>query len=230
MAGAAETERKSLTFAELDLEFGREVYVIPNPADKDRIYACELVGCLAMQSIIIGPSSSTGAMPRFVDGQRIIVQVKLAGGIALFTTTVLFQSLIPTLMVYLDYPNDVRFKQVRGALRVDVALPVLVFNKTRGDSSAAIVGKIVDISITGAGLELYEPLGDVGDTVQIKGKFQVGTIQRVLSIEARIRGKGVKSEHFLYGIEFQEGDEDKLIVLMGFTYHAMAFGHIQNIR
>lgn len=223
-----QAEQKSLSFAELGLTFGQELALLPDPRDKDNAFACELVGRLHEQSIIIGPPAS-GVLPQMAEGQRVIVRVKLAGGVALFPTTVLFISDVPAMMVYLDYPRDIRFKQVRGACRVNVALPVLVCNRSRG-SKSSVAGKIVDISTSGARLEMFEPLGDVGESIEIKGKFEVGAIQRTLSVEGVIRAKSGNATQRYYGIEFHEGDEDKLLVLMGFTFHAMAFGRLQSIR
>ena len=222
-------EPKSLSFSELGLGFGQELHLLPNPGDKDTLFKCDLVGCLGEDSIIVGPPASTGTLPRLTEGQRIVVRAKLAGGVALFPTTVLFISDIPTMMVYLDYPRDVKFRQVRGAFRVDVALPVLVCNKS-SRAGTTVAGKIVDISTSGARLEMFESLGNVGENIEIKGKFEVGSIHRILSVEAVIRARSSQGAQLFYGIEFHEGDEDKLLVLMGFTFHAMAFGHLQSIR
>ena len=223
-------ESNHISFAELGLRFGQEMVLMPDPGDKAKVFDCELIGCLGDESVIIGPPVATGVLPRLVEGQRIIVRIKMAGGMALFPSTVLFVSEIPTVMVYLDYPRDVKFKQVRGAFRVSVALPVLATNKTNPQYSS-IAGKVVDISTSGARLEMFEVLGKVGDEIELKGKFEVGNIKRILSIDALIRAKNSTSaERGFYGIEFHEGNEDKLLVLLGFTFHAMAFGHIQNIR
>lgn len=219
----------SLSVAELGLRFGQQMALLPNPGKSDRTYNCELIGCLGTESIIIGPPADTGILPQLTEGQRVIVRVKLAGGVALFPTTVLFVSDVPTVMVYLDFPREVKFKQIRGAFRVNVVVPVLVVNKT-ADATGTKTGKIVDISTSGARIEMFESLGGLGDDIEIKGKFQVGEIQRVLSVDAIIRAKSSTDDRLFYGIEFHEGDEEKMIILMGFTFHAMAFGHLQSIR
>lgn len=229
MGSEASAESTLLNFAELGLGFGQKMVLMPDSGDRNNTFSCELIGRLGEESIIIGPPVASGILPRLSEGQRVIVRVKLAGGVALFPTTVLFVSDVPTIMVYLDYPRDIKFKQIRGAFRVNVVVPVLVHNRSSSHGGAR-TGKIVDISTTGARLEMFESLGAVGDDVEIKGKFRVGAIQRILSIEAVIRAKSGAGESAFYGIEFHEGDEEKLLVLMGFTFHAMAFGHLQSIR
>lgn len=217
-----------VSFAQLGLGFGEQLQLVPIPADTKSRFACELVGCLGMESIIIGPPAS-GLLPQLEEGQRVVVKANLAAGVAVFPSTVLCVSSVPALMVYLDYPRDIKFKQMRAAFRVDVTLPVLVTNRSIAGGNPC-AGKLVDISVRGARLELFEPLGDVGDSVQLKGKFQVGDIQRILSIDAVIRTASMENASRYYGIEFRPGDEDSLLVLMGYTFHAMAFGHVQSIR
>lgn len=228
MGEEAAGQPELLSFVELGLYIGQRLELLPNPGDKDARFPCELVGCLARQSIIIGPPAS-GALPRFAEGQRIVVRVKLAGGVALFPSTVLHVSEVPALMVYLDCPPSVKFKRMRRALRVDVTLPILVTNHSVGHG-ASRAGKIIDMSIGGARLEMFESLGNIGDNIELKGKFQVGAIQRVLSIGAVIRARSPVNNQHLYGVEFHECDEEKLLVLMGVIFHAMAFGHVQTIR
>ncbi len=222
-------ETKLLSFEGLGLKFGQELDLLPNPGDKELVFPCELVGCIKDECLIVGPPASTGALPRLIEGQRIVIRVKLPGGIALFPSTVLFAGNVPTILVYIDYPRDIKFKQVRGALRVDVTLPVLASNITDLRFSA-VPGKIVDLSVTGAKLHMFEELGDVGHEVEIKSKFQIESIQRLLQISAIVRTRSVKDGVFIYGIEFSGGDEEKLIVLMGFTFHAIVSGHLQTIR
>jgi PilZ domain. len=222
-------EVKLLGFDELGLTFGLELELLPDPADKDRVFPCDLVGCVKNECVIVGPPASTGAFPRIVEGQRVALRVKLAGGIALIPSTVLFISEIPTILFFLDFPRDVVFKQVRGALRVNVALPVLGTNVT-DRRFEAVPGKMIDVSTTGARLHMFQELGNVGHKVEVKGKFQVGDIQRIMQISATVRARSVRDGGFIYGIEFSSDDEDKLIVLMGFTFHAMAFGSLQTIR
>lgn len=222
-------EPKLVGFSELGLGFGQELSLLPNPGDKDLVFPCDLIGCLQNESLIVGPSATTGTLPRLTEGQRVIVRVMLAGGIALFPSTVLFVSDIPTVMIYLDYPRDIKFKQIRAALRVVVSLPILASNLDNSQLSG-IPGRILDISTTGAGIQMFEKLGDVGQKIEMKGKFQVGEIQRLVTIKAVIRTVLKRKDEFSYGIEFHEADEEKLLVLLGYIFHAMAFGQFQSIR
>ena len=212
-----------VSFSELDLGFGQELFILPDINDKKAMFDCVLVGCIPDECVMVTAPAS-GLFPHVEAGQRILVRIRLASGVALFPTTVLFIGEIPTLIVYLDYPRDIKFKRVRAA-RVNVTLPILA-NNISDSTKVGIAGKIVDISTSGARVELFQALGAVGDIIEIKGKFEVGGILRVISIQSVIRAV-IGGHPAAYGIEFFEQNEDKLLVLLGFIFHAMAFGQSQ---
>jgi len=92
---------------------------------------------------------------------------------------------------------------------------------------------IPDISATGAEIELESPAGASGDTIEIKGKFKVANIQRILSIDAPIRSvktctDGEAKE--VYGVQFQDHDEDNMLMLFGFVLNEMMTGNTKHIK
>ncbi|MFT7561182.1 MAG: c-di-GMP-binding flagellar brake protein YcgR [Flavobacteriales bacterium] len=219
---------ETLNFDDLDLKIGQTIQIHPSLENQNERHDCTLIGCLPGQSIIVTASES-GEFPSVEEGQRIVIRIMLPNGVALFPTTVLYVTDIPTLMVYLDIPKAVKFRLIRSASRIDVAMPVLASNLTNSAISH-IAGKISDISTGGAGIEMYEALGEPGDSIILKGKFDIEGIQRRVSIRALIRsGKQLKSGQYSYGIQFNEEDEDQLLVLFGFIFNLMAFGNVQKI-
>ncbi|HEY7773929.1 MAG TPA: flagellar brake protein [Marinagarivorans sp.] len=215
---------EQLEFGALDITFGQQFLLHPDPTNKKMVFSCTLIGCLEGQSLIIGPDGA-GVFPSLAEGQKIIVRIVLDSGIALFPTTVLFISDIPAVMIYLDFPPAVQFKRLRAAKRVVVAQPILVSNL---DNSAytGIAGKLIDISTGGGRVQMFDTLGGVGDRIELKGKFQVHGIARLLTVKACIRKRDGKE----YGVQFVEQDEDKLIVLMGFIFNAMLTGNLDAIH
>jgi hypothetical protein len=216
-----------LKFDDLNLKIGQIIQLHPDPKNSQERYDCMLVGCLPGDAVIV-TAASDGSFPIVQEGQNIVIRVMSANGVALFPTTVLYVADVPTFMVYLDFPKAIKFKLVRSASRVDVALPVLASNlNQRGMQNVA--GKITDISLGGARVELFEEGGEVGDLLELRGKFQVGEIQRRLSIRALIRSKRKSGDSFTYGLEFNEEDEEKLLILFGFIFNLMAFGSVQKV-
>ncbi|HMU66966.1 MAG TPA: PilZ domain-containing protein [Cellvibrionaceae bacterium] len=217
------SEPSMVSFSELELSFGYELFLIPDLNNKQQLFDCVLAGCIPEECLMVTAPAS-GMFPRVDCGQRVLVRIRLPSGVALFPTTILFISETPTLIVYLDYPRDIKFKRVRAA-RVFVSLPVLM-NSQSDEAVFGVAGKIVDVSTSGARIEATERLGNVGDIIEVKGKFQVGNMVRMLSIHCIIRAEKTPKT---YGVEFCEQNEEKLLVLLGFIYQSMAFNHAQAV-
>lgn len=218
-----------LGFDDLNLTFGQLLEAMPENNPSKEFSPVALLGAIPGESLIISAPSS-GEFPVMEEGEKVIFRLNLSDGIAMFSSHVLFISDMPLFMVYVDYPQDLRFKKIRQASRVQVSLPVLLSNSAINGKSG-IAGKITDISTMGAGLEAYESLGDAGDAIVVKGKFTIGKVQRVLSIRATIRTQSKSiAGHYIYGVEFIDGDEDDFLVLSGFIFNAMAFGKLQKVR
>lgn len=220
---------EKLQFDELDVSIGQIVEALPKSCVSKQFTDVMIIGAIPGEAVIISAPPS-GVFPKIVEGEALVLRLKMASGVAIMATSVLFISEEPMYMVYLDYPKDVTFKRIRNAARVSVKLPVLVSNIETSEFSC-VAGQIVDISTTGASLSLTEYVGAEGEQISMKGKFSVGGIQRILSLRAVIRATEKKSlEQTVYGIEFLADNENDLLVLFGFIFNAMAFGKIQKIR
>lgn len=215
---------EAIAFDDLALNFGQQLMLHPNPADKTMVFGCVLAGCLIGESLMVTVEPN-GVFPRLEEGQRVAIRVFLDSGVALFMTTVLFIGEVPTLLIYLDLPAQVKFKRLRAAKRVVVAQPILI-NNIDNTAFMGVAGKLMDVSTGGGRVQMFDQLGDVGDAVELKGKFQIHGITRLLTVRACIR----KKEDDDYGIQFVEDDEDKLIILMGFIFNAMLTGEVDAIR
>lgn len=220
---------EKLQFDELDVSIGQIVEALPKSCASKQFTDVMIIGAIPGEAIIISAPPS-GVFPKLVEGEALVLRLKMASGVAIMATSVLFISEEPMYMVYLDYPKDVTFKRIRNAARVSVKLPVLVSNIETSEFSC-VAGQIIDISTTGASLSLTEYVGAEGEQISMKGKFSVGGIQRILSLRAVIRGTEKKAlDQTVYGIEFLADNENDLLVLFGFIFNAMAFGKIQKIR
>jgi PilZ domain len=217
------SEPSMVSFGELELGFGYELSLIPDLNNKQQAFDCVLAGCIPQECLMVTAPES-GLFPRVECGLRVLVRIRLPSGVALFPTTILFISETPTLIVYLYYPRDIKFKRVRAA-RVAISLPVLVNNKN--DENIFAVGcKVVDISTSGARIESTESIGNSGDVIEVKGKFLVGNIARMVAVKCVIRAERPRLS---YGVEFVEEDEDKLLVLLGFIFQSLAFNNAQAV-
>ncbi len=219
---------ETIDFSDLGLQLGQPLEMLVDLNQKGSICLCEVIGYLAGESLIIGPPRDSGALPLLEEGQRVAIRVKTPSGIACFQTTILFIAEIPTLMVYLDHPPKIKFRELRGAARATVSLPVLVDNLTDTQFST-IAGRIVDISKTGARLEMCDAMGAKNQLVKIKCKILIGDIERRLEIKAKVISQASRSSGYIYGVEFCDAEEEMLLILLAYVYQVMALGQLQTV-
>lgn len=218
------SEQNLLHFDDLSLKFFQVIQIILDGCEgANNCFDCILVGCLKGEAVIVTVPGSN-LFPKVVEGDRVVIRVYTAQGVALFPTTVLYIAEVPTFLVYLDFPDAISFKKVREDIRVEVAFPALLSNVEH--NLHGIVGRIVDISISGAQIELSEYAGDRGDKLVVKGKFCVGDIQRKLSIDAVIMDvQKLPNGHHSIGVRFEKGNEENTLILVGIVYSAAHSGN-----
>ncbi len=152
----------------------------------------------------------------------------IANGIAMFPATVESMISSPELMLCVSYPSSVNMKEIRGATRVAVDLMVTAENKTSLNANF-IEGRVTDISLTGAKLELKEVIGEIGDELSLEALIRVGSVERTFTVLATIRARIDRSTKELegpypaiYGIEFGDLDDDSALLLHAYVNGEMA--------
>lgn len=218
------SKQNLLNFDDLNLKFSQVIQIIPEGGGgANNCFDCVLVGCLSGEAVIV-TVPQTNLFPKVAEGDHVVIRVYTAQGVALFPTTVLYISEVPTFLVYLDFPNAITFKKVRESIRVEMTLPTLVSNVNR--DLQGIVGRIVDISVSGAQIELFEYAGEKGDSLIVKGKFSIDDIHRKLSIDAVIMDtRTLENGHQSVGVRFEKGNEENTLILLGIVYSAALAGN-----
>ena len=114
--------------------------------------------------------------------------------------------------MHLAYPSQVQQTLIRGALRVRIALPGVVFNSTQADDASPHTVLLSDLSVSGAQLETQASLGDPGEEFGLTFKFlvQPNNYEVKLTNSVRIQsvrkvriGKGPE-EVFSHGVRFNK--------------------------
>ncbi len=118
----------------------------------------------------------------------------------------------PLAYALLTYPETVRAKQVRGALRARVSLPAVV---SAVDGSNATTASMMNLSVTGALVNSPGPLGGAGDQLNLAFAIEFEGEPVPLTIPATIC-RSLKSnpeEGFQTGFVFNEiSRNDKLLL------------------
>lgn len=219
----------NVSFAHLEVKVGQTVQIVPDPANKKELFESTYIGAILGEALILTAPKS-GTFSSLKEGQNLAIRILMPDGIAIFSAVVLYMTDIPSFMVYLDIPDTVKYHKIRKAQRVNISMPIFV-SGTSENSSRNIDGTIVDISTHGAGLRVKGSAGEVDDVIVVRGKFNVGSIQRLLSFQALIITQtALEDDVNNYGVEFLEDNEDDLLVLFGFIFNALAFGEIQHLH
>lgn len=220
-----------MKFEELKLTAGFPIQLQGTGVETDR-FSCRLVGSIADKTIIVTYPRARRAAARLRTGQKLTVRIMVGNGICMFAAAVEQIVTNPHPIVHLSYPRTVGFKEIRGATRVETSLPVTIEN-LNGFEEARADGLVNDISISGAKLALREEAAEVGDKVEISAEIMIGPISKELRVSAVVRSRIERStkEHnknfpAVYGVEFTENDDDKLIVLYAYVYRELSFNQL----
>lgn len=195
-----------------------------NSAGQPERFSCRLIGCMPGRSVLLSVPRAAGKLLRFRAGQKMVVRMMVDNGIGIFACVVETQTSDPVPILYVSYPEQVSFKGIRGATRVSVEQAVQVRNLSTINEEV-INGVVADISISGARMELAEPIGEIGDKISITGRVKILDIERSLTVSAIIRSRLERSTQeadkdlpAVYGVEFIEEDEERRLLLCAYVF------------
>jgi c-di-GMP-binding flagellar brake protein YcgR len=216
-----------MKFEDLKLNAGYPLQIqTASVAGQTERYSCRLIGSLPGRSILLSVPKASGRLVRLRPGQKIIIRLMIDNGIGVFASQIETQTFDPYPILHIAYPETVTFKGIRGATRVAVNQPIVITNLTEPSSTE---GVIVDISVTGARIELVSPVGKIGDTVELVASVIIQDVERELKVKAIIRSQvetledaGNSGLSTSYGVEFIETQEDNRLIMYAFVYSQMA--------
>ena len=214
-----------MKFEDMDLTYGCSLQLqSSNSAGQPERFSCRLIGCLPGRSILLSVPKVGGKLIRFRTGQKVVTRLMVDNGIGIFASVVETQTADPYPILHIAYPENVSFKGIRGATRVAIEEPVAIVNLSSADNQSTL-GALVDISISGARVEVVGKIGEIGNALQLNLKVNVAGIVRDLSVEAIIRSRVEpesrdtnNTETITYGIQFTETDEDRRLLLYAYVY------------
>lgn len=218
-----------MKFEDLKLNYGYPLQLqvagsLPGQSEK---YSCRLIGCLPGRSILLSVPKLAGKLVHLKQRQKVIVRLMIDNGVGVFASQVDIQTAEPYPILHLLYPDTITFKGIRGATRVGVEQSAIVTNLA--DAKSFVEGLIVDISVTGARVELPVAIGKIGDEIELVSSVLIQEVAREMRIRGIIRSQVDTPEDSVtsgavssYGVEFMEKEEEKRLVLYAFVYSQMA--------
>ncbi len=218
-----------MKFADFHLPYGYPLQV-EIAGDEEARYVSRLIGCLPGKAVIISSPFANGREQEVRVGDSLTVRCMTGRGICHFSATAIGTAGAPIRTVFLQYPKNTELDVMRNAERVEARTPVVVNVVNR--PAAVAEGFIRDISITGARLELEQPIADIGEGIAITADLSMEDLTQSLRTTAIVRNRLTpqgKKNVVNFGVEFTEKRDEKKWILFAYVNHLLAKRFIPNV-
>lgn len=190
-------------------------------------YASKLVGCLLDDVLVVTlPRAAKASTLRA--GQKILIKVMAGNGVLAFASVIEQVIAQPRALVFLTYPTKLNFKEIRGATRIELRMPIQV-TSVMGLETTQASGILSDLSLSGARVELSQPVGGVGDQMTITADVKIAHLSGLLVLPAVIRSRIERSTReeeaefpAIYGVEFTQMPDEQNLLLYAYVYYHLA--------
>ena len=214
-----------MKFEDLKLPYGYPIQLQSGTGNNIVKINSRIIGCVPGRFILISMPKSGS---RLRTGQKAVARIMATNGIGVFSTSLESSLNLPIPMMCLAYPNAVNFKEIRGSTRVDVGQDIDVSSVNAIEESSS-QGKMSDISLSGAKIELAEAIVSVGDEILIKLNVTIADVTTQLTLKSVVRSRIERSTKendeglpAVYGIEIVENEEDQRLGWYAYVYSSIA--------
>ncbi len=186
-------------------------------------YSVRYLGALKGQSLMVTLPLVNGEPIWMKPGGSYIFRTLSGMHVFAFTTKVLKARSKPFAYAHFTYPTALQARQVRRAARVKLNLPIMV----RRPDGQQVAATLLDLSLIGLLLEASEPLGAIGDSLDIELPIALDEVNKRLSLKVTLRnsaslGTGPEKAPVRAGLEFGRLDNDDTLLLHYFIDHQIA--------
>lgn len=187
---------------------------------RERLNA-KIIGHAANKSLIISaPGSAAGKLTILRENQRFVVRMLQGNRVYGFESEVLKYYTLPYPHVHLSQPADIECITVRGARRINTAM--LVSLQWAG-TDTPVAATLLNLSISGAQLQLNNLIGNLGDKLTFAAEFVVANQSKYLRIGSIIRNLSTPEERndgsafYRYGVQFLDLTDDQRLIVSAFV-------------
>lgn len=212
------------------LILGIRIEILPVPASTSLHFYAQCIGYLPDSNtlLITEPLAGTRSlMP--LPGQWVRVRLLYQGTLISFQTTVSQRCTTPAAYLHLELPENLEETDIRAWPRVEVSMPVEMSSERPAlGHSAAVAGRLLDISVGGALVEAPAQLGEAGDRIWLAGCFRARSVaEQALQIRCAIRQIRTRRDRqsgeiiVQHGLQFELEDSDEKVLLYSFIYERL---------
>jgi c-di-GMP-binding flagellar brake protein YcgR len=186
-------------------------------------YSVRVIGIMRGKSVLVTAPSVDGKLILVRQGQPFLIRAFSRVNVCAFKAAVLKSQLIPFPYMHLSYPDNVMIMRVRKAVRAQVQLIVAILEREGGRQLAA--GRIVDLSVGGARIQLPGAFGQVGQEVFLTFKVKLDDLEEYIATPAIVRhveddnSSGESAR--LLGTQFSQLSQAHKLIIMSLVYQHM---------
>ena len=224
--------KEQFEFAQLRLMVGEPIKLeTRNPRGR---YGVRFLGAYPQQGLLLSAPVLNESVKSLKVGTKLRLRFVAQQRACAFSSRVLKLEHTPAPMLWIEYPDQVEAVRIQQRPRVEAQLIVSVDEVDAGNFGGGWPRQALcaDLSLEGARIEAGDQLGEIDDGLFITLRVQVGGVDQVMLLEARIRaleeiedgfdssgkadlGAGMRMVH---GVEFSGMDEETRLILSGFIY------------
>lgn len=186
-------------------------------------YTVRVIGIMRGKSVLVTAPAVDGKMVFVREGQPFLIRAFSRVNVCAFKAKVLKSQMTPFPYMHLSYPDSVMIVRIRKAIRAPVQLIVAIHDREGGRQLAA--GRINDLSVGGARIEVPGKFGNVGDQVFLTFKIRLDDLEEYIATPASIRhveeDSGENGPMRLLGAQFGELGQAQKLIIMSLVYQHM---------
>jgi c-di-GMP-binding flagellar brake protein YcgR len=191
----------------------------------------KLLGFLDGRTIMVTQPQKAGQPIHVVKGQRVIVRSITSSAAIAFQSVIEKVCNLPYAYLHLEYPKEVSVNRVRTSPRIATVLEAKATNQAAAPEGVDLAARILDVSPTGARVELPANSVKIGDDITLSSIFNFSDVDRNVTLNCVIRARmgtddpsADPTKPVVYGIEFQELNEEMNLFLHAYVYREMLEG------
>jgi hypothetical protein len=207
-------------FRDMRLKVGDRVQIAPPAQTGAGRLSASVVGWVEGRSFIVTiPQTPMGRLCLHA-GEIVVVRAFTGRSAFAFSCTVLRSTVQPCDYLHLTFPDRIDGVDVRSSPRFRLGLPAQV---TPAAGAEAIQATIDNIGSTGALLVCDNPLGAMGDTVEVAFDVVLHDIPVSLALRAEIKtaDQSADGAHFRHGVFFLEPSTNERLTLAALVWFNM---------